>query len=102
VNYDDGSNTAITPSDVVKKSDQHRDRNKKVDKSCVHCGRVFSSYYKLNRHEATVHSTLRPFQCTLCPLAFSREDMLKRHTTVVHSKATTPVRPPPQVDDSNS
>lgn len=48
------------------------------------CGAIFNQRNKLVRHQKTVHSEERPYQCEMCEKTFKRNDGLLGHIRVVH------------------
>uniref|UniRef100_A0A1I8Q060 Protein krueppel n=1 Tax=Stomoxys calcitrans TaxID=35570 RepID=A0A1I8Q060_STOCA len=53
---------------------------------CEICGKVFDGYTRLQRHEASVHSTDKPHICNICLRGCASQDSLRRHQKVHFKK----------------
>jgi DNA-directed RNA polymerase subunit RPC12/RpoP len=52
--------------------------------SCNRCNKTFTRKSNLKRHQDSVHSTERPFQCPYCSFSTKRKDILDRHIREKH------------------
>ena len=53
---------------------------------CKKCEKCFTTKANCQRHEETVHSTEKPFQCKQCGKRFKRADVLAKHFKISHSQ----------------
>ena len=51
---------------------------------CSTCGKFFNSPISLRLHEASQHSDVKEFMCSLCPLGYVRKYLLTRHMFAKH------------------
>ena len=71
---DTSSVASVSRSDCVSVSS---DANEKF--KCAVCDEIFVRKWNLERHKKTVHSKIKPFECTYCSKTFKTKPILKQH-----------------------
>ena len=74
---------------LLKHSAEGDNMNSLVDRTCGHCGVVFSSVSNLRTHVRTAHEGVRRFECRVCGKIFAYKHVLIRHIQNVHNAEDT-------------
>eukprot|EP00186_Timspurckia_oligopyrenoides_P002877 CAMPEP_0182446652 /NCGR_PEP_ID=MMETSP1172-20130603/4326_1 /TAXON_ID=708627 /ORGANISM="Timspurckia oligopyrenoides, Strain CCMP3278" /LENGTH=609 /DNA_ID=CAMNT_0024642605 /DNA_START=69 /DNA_END=1898 /DNA_ORIENTATION=- len=68
----------------IEMGSRRMSRSRKIF-DCLTCGKQFPSRFNLKRHEMSMHSNERPFECEICLSSFKVKDHLTQHVKVAHN-----------------